>query len=93
MKKQMFAVVLFSAVLPTVVLAAPVMEKNAAGQVVEVEHYEYNMPLDVEQVISVTRTPSVPGCGVSNSDMQYEDSKGQVHTLEYLTMGTGCNNG
>lgn len=93
MKKQMLAVVWLTAVLPTVVLAGPAVEKASAGALVEVEHYDYGMPLDVEQVISVTRTPSVPGCGVSTSDMQYEDSKGQSHTLEYLTLGTGCNNG
>lgn len=49
--------------------------------------YEYGMSLDIKHVISTSQIPD--SCKLEQATMVYEDSQGQVHTLNYKVMG-GC---
>lgn len=55
-----------------------------------VENYSYGTRLDIKKVISHSDTPDQ--CGAVPVRMQYEDSNGQQHVLQYLVMGE-CSNG
>ncbi|SDT32597.1 DUF2790 domain-containing protein [Pseudomonas oryzae] len=57
----------------------------------KVEKYRYGMELDVVKVISVTRKAKV--CGVVPARMTFLDSKGELQTVEYQTVGGGCPRG
>ncbi|USW95393.1 DUF2790 domain-containing protein [Pseudomonas proteolytica] len=70
------------------------MARYAAEQgkpVPEVQAYRYGMKLDIARVVSVT--PPVRTCKVVPSRMTYEDSSGQLKTLEYQVLGLCRNNG
>ena len=56
-----------------------------------VENYRYGMPLDIQKVVSVT--PPAKGCNPVPSRMTYEDSAGQLKTVEYQVMGQCRTNG
>ena len=47
--------------------------------------------LDVAKVLSMSSIPEV--CEVVPVKMEYEDSQGQRHILNYHVMGNGCSNG
>lgn len=88
------ATVLLCACLPTLALANQAADSTQAGQVMEVEHYNYGTDLDVKRVISIKRINNLGTlCGVTPVDMVYEDSRGQRHDVEYLSMVSGCGNG
>ena len=54
----------------------------------EVIHYRYGMKLDVARVISMT---SLKGrCDVMPTQMNYEDSTGELKILEYRSAGINC---
>ncbi|MDB6144654.1 MAG: putative secreted protein [Pseudomonas sp.] len=76
-------------------LLAGVSAVSMAGEVQAqqsaVEQYSYSMKLDIAKVISMTDVSAV--CGTTPVDMTYLDSSGQQHTVEYLVVGGGCNNG
>ncbi|WP_397448452.1 DUF2790 domain-containing protein [Pseudomonas sp. NA-150] len=55
------------------------------------EQYSYSMKLDIAKVTSMTDTSAV--CGVTPVRMDYLDSAGKPHSLEYLVVGGGCSNG
>ncbi|MFO2462294.1 DUF2790 domain-containing protein [Pseudomonas sp. 15FMM2] len=57
----------------------------------EVQVYRYDMKLDIARVVSVT--PPIRACKVVPSRMTYEDSAGNIKTLEYQVMGQCRNNG
>ncbi|MFW5326160.1 DUF2790 domain-containing protein [Pseudomonas aeruginosa] len=57
----------------------------------DVKHYKYGMNLDIAKVVSVT--PSSSACGVVPARMTYEDSQGELHTIEYRVQGFGCPHG
>jgi hypothetical protein len=64
------------------------MEQYAASQgkpAPVVKDYEYGMKLDVVRVVSVVR-PQV-ACAVVPTAMTYEDSQGQLNTIEYTVAG------
>ena len=70
------------------------MARYAANQgkpAPEVQAYRYGMKLDIARVVSVT--PPVRSCKVVPSRMTYEDSSGQLKTLEYQVLGLCRNNG
>lgn len=70
------------------------MEQYAANQgkpAPVVKDYEYGMKLDVVKVVSVVR-PQV-ACAVVPTAMTYEDSKGQLNTIEYTVAGDCRNRG
>jgi len=55
----------------------------------EVVHYRYGMKLDIAKVIRTTRTDTT--CNdVMPAQITYEDSKGNLNTLEYRVVGTNC---
>lgn len=56
-----------------------------------VEDYTYSTHLDVAKVLSMSSIPEV--CEVVPVKMEYEDSQGQRHILNYHVMGNGCSNG
>ena len=64
---------------------------KVAPQQPAVEHYTYATDLDIATVISVT--PIADVCEVVPVKMEYEDSQGQRHILNYHVMGNGCSNG
>ena len=64
---------------------------NVASQQTAVEQYTYSSDLDIAKVISMSEVPNV--CEVVPARMEYEDSKGQRHILQYSVMGNGCLNG
>lgn len=53
--------------------------------------YRYGDDLDISRVLS--RTDVSGQCGIVPTRLDYEDSQGQQHTLEYLVWGSGCNGG
>jgi hypothetical protein len=54
----------------------------------EVAHYRYGMKLDIAKLVNVTPTDS--SCEVMPVQMTYEDSNGNLQTVEYRGMGTAC---
>ncbi|AAY93770.1 DUF2790 domain-containing protein [Pseudomonas protegens] len=64
---------------------------DVANQQVPVEEYTYSTDLDIAKVISMSEVPEV--CEVVPARMEYEDSHGQRHILQYRVMGNGCSNG
>ena len=56
-----------------------------------VEDYTYITHFDVAKVVSMSNIPEV--CEVVPVKMEYEDSQGQRHILNYHVMGNGCSNG
>lgn len=64
---------------------------DVASQSLPVEQYTYSTNLDIAKVISISEVPSV--CEVVPARMEYEDSKGARHILQYSVMGNGCSNG
>ncbi|MBA1273898.1 MULTISPECIES: DUF2790 domain-containing protein [Stutzerimonas] len=55
----------------------------------KVVHYRYGMELDIAKVIQTTPT-DITCNEVIPAQMTYEDSKGNLNTLEYDVMGTNC---
>ncbi|MGW8462532.1 DUF2790 domain-containing protein [Pseudomonas sp. CLCA07] len=64
---------------------------DVAQQQPAVEQYTYATHLDIAKVVSMSEVPNV--CEVVPMKMEYEDSKGQRHILNYSVMGNGCSNG
>ncbi|OLF52639.1 DUF2790 domain-containing protein [Pseudomonas chlororaphis] len=64
---------------------------DVASQQAPVEEYSYSSDLDIAKVISMSEVPDV--CEVVPARMEYEDSKGLRHILQYRVMGNGCSNG
>lgn len=65
---------------------------EAAQQQPAVENYNYSMKLDIAKVISVSDDQAACSQDPVPVRMNYLDSAGASHTLEYLTPGTGCSN-
>jgi hypothetical protein len=76
-------------------LCATAMAAESAAKVTSqqtpVEEYTYSSDLDIVKVVSMSEIPNV--CEVVPARMEYEDSKGQRHILNYSVMGKGCLNG
>ncbi|WP_095108155.1 DUF2790 domain-containing protein [Pseudomonas sp. Irchel 3E20] len=64
---------------------------QVGSQEVPVVEYTYSTHLDIAKVLSMSEIPNV--CEVVPARMEYEDSKGQRHILQYSVMGNGCSNG
>jgi hypothetical protein len=47
--------------------------------------------LDIAKVVS--QTVDTDMCGLEPMQLIYKDSKGELHTLDYLIQGSGCSNG
>lgn len=52
---------------------------------------EQEQPLDVKEVISMHSDPDA--CGLTDAEMVYKNSKGEVKDLKYKILGNGCQGG
>ncbi|MGR3885858.1 DUF2790 domain-containing protein [Pseudomonas sp. 1152_12] len=84
-------VMALSSVCATVALADEAPTELAGQNAPIVEDYTYSTHLDVAKVLSMSNIPNV--CQVVPVTMEYEDSQGQRHILNYQVMGNGCSNG
>jgi len=91
--KEMKALVVMalSSLCATAALADEVPTELAGQNAPIVEDYTYSTKLDVAKVLSMSTIPEV--CEVVPVKMEYEDSQGQRHILNYHVMGNGCSNG
>ncbi|GLZ88078.1 topoisomerase II [Metapseudomonas resinovorans] len=62
-----------------------------AAESVKPEPYRYGTHLDVSKVVSLREAPSVL-CQVVDARMDYLDSKGKLHSLEYRKHSNACGN-
>lgn len=92
-KREMKALVVMalSSVCATAALADEAPTELAGQNAPIVEDYTYSTHLDVAKVLSMSAVPEV--CQVVPVKMEYEDSHGQRHILNYQVMGNGCSNG
>lgn len=90
---QMKALVVMalSSLCATAALADEAPTELAGQNAPIVEDYTYSTKLDVAKVLSMSTIPEV--CEVVPVKMEYEDSQGQRHILNYHVMGNGCSNG
>ncbi len=58
---------------------------QAGQQFPEVKDYVYGMKLDIAKMIHIS--PPVKYCGIINSYMSYQDSKGKLHSIRYVEQG------
>ena len=91
--KEMKALVVMalSSLCATAALADEAPTELAGQNAPIVEDYTYSTKLDVAKVLSMSTIPEV--CEVVPVKMEYEDSQGQRHILNYHVMGNGCSNG
>lgn len=91
--KEMKALVVMalSSLCATAALADEAPTELAGLNAPIVEDYTYSTHLDVAKVLSMSEVPNV--CEVVPAKMEYEDSQGQRHILNYKIMGNGCSNG
>ncbi len=92
-KREMKAllVMALSSLCATAALAEEAPTDVAGKNAPIVEDYTYSTHLDIAKVVSMSSIPDV--CEVVPAKMEYEDSKGQRHILNYHVMGNGCSNG
>ncbi|MGC6370395.1 DUF2790 domain-containing protein [Pseudomonas sp. K2I15] len=84
-------VMALSSLCATAALADEAPTDVASQSTPTVEDYTYSTHLDVAKVLSMSEVPDV--CQVVPVKMEYEDSQGQRHILQYQVMGNGCSNG
>ena len=84
-------VMALSSLCATAALADEAPTDVASQSTPIVEDYTYSTHLDVAKVVSMSEVPDV--CQVVPVKMEYEDSQGQRHILQYQVMGNGCSNG
>ncbi|MGV8919927.1 MAG: DUF2790 domain-containing protein [Pseudomonas sp.] len=72
----------------TSAMAATVLDSPTR---VPVEQYAYSTHLDIAKVVWMSTIPR--SCEVVPARIDYIDSKGQEHLLEYQVMGNGCVDG
>ncbi|AZF12207.1 Type IIA topoisomerase (DNA gyrase/topo II, topoisomerase IV), A subunit [Pseudomonas sp. R2-37-08W] len=84
-------VLALSSLCATAALADEAPTELAGQNAPIVEDYTYSTHLDVAKVVSMSNIPEV--CEVVPAKMEYEDSQGQRHILNYHVMGNGCSNG
>ncbi|CAM3967902.1 DUF2790 domain-containing protein [Pseudomonas wadenswilerensis] len=63
-----------------------------ADDTVPVQQYRYGQQLDVHKVLALHEDSRI-GCGVVNAQMDYLDSQGKEHRLQYLKFASDCNDG
>ena len=84
-------VIALSSLCATAALADEAPTELAGQNAPIVENYTYSTHWDVAKVLSMSSIPEV--CEVVPVKMEYEDSQGQRHILNYQVMGNGCSNG
>lgn len=84
-------VMTLSSLCATAALADEAPTELASRNAPIVEDYSYSTHLDVAKVVHMSNVPEV--CRVVPVQMEYDDSQGQRHILNYHVMGGGCSNG
>jgi hypothetical protein len=65
--------------------------KTASAQT---DQYDYTQDLDIAKVVRISNSASASNtCGPVKAQMEYLDSKGVTHKLEYTRLGEDCQNG
>jgi hypothetical protein len=82
--KTAFAIAALTAVFATGAFAQDGSDRTVTSNL-PVESYHYGMKLDVQKVISKTDVSAKSG--VVPVTMVYQDSKGDLHKVQYLQMG------
>lgn len=69
----------------------PVTSAAPAATVEQSAQYDYSEDLDIAKVVRVTSAsnPANP-CAPVKAQMEYVDSKGVAHKLEYTRLGDAC---
>ncbi|MBN2991316.1 DUF2790 domain-containing protein [Pseudomonas cedrina subsp. fulgida] len=88
---KVLVAIALSSLFATAALADEAATQAATQAAPIVDHYTYSSHLDVAKVLSTSNIPDV--CKVVPAKMEYEDSHGQRHILNYHVMGNGCSNG
>ncbi|HXR02647.1 MAG TPA: DUF2790 domain-containing protein [Pseudomonas sp.] len=56
--------------------------------------YDYSQDLDIAKVVRITTANNAANqCGPVTAHMEYVDSKGVSHKLQYTRLGGGCQSG
>jgi hypothetical protein len=56
--------------------------------------YDYTQDLDIAKVVRISNGANAGNaCGPLKAQMEYVDSKGVTHKLEYTRLGDSCENG
>ncbi|CAI8890886.1 DUF2790 domain-containing protein [Pseudomonas donghuensis] len=63
-----------------------------ANDNVPVQPYRYGQQLDVHKVLALHEDSRI-GCGVVNAQMDYLDSRGKEHRLQYQKFASDCHEG
>lgn len=67
---------------------------GATATAVQESVYDYAQDLDIAKVIRITSADSAASeCGPVTAQMEYVDSKGITHRLQYMKLGQGCDKG
>ncbi|SFB62484.1 DUF2790 domain-containing protein [Azotobacter beijerinckii] len=66
-------------------------EPTSDEKTAEVNDYTYSDKLDIRKVVAIESNSMA--CGLAPALMTYEDTHGEVHTVHYQIMGTGCQGG
>lgn len=61
-------------------------ELKREGAIAQGVDYKYGMDLDIKKVIKTS--PPSKKCGPAPAEMTYEDSRGELHTINYIKHGT-----
>ena len=67
-----------------------VAAQDGSATTKQVEQYRYGTHLDVAKVLSSTDISQQ--CGVIPAQLNYLDSQGREHVLDYQVNGSGCTN-
>jgi hypothetical protein len=58
------------------------------------DQYDYTQDLDIAKVVRISNSTNTSNaCGPVKAQMEYVDSKGVPHKLEYTRLGDTCENG
>ncbi|SEP56167.1 Protein of unknown function [Pseudomonas sp. NFACC02] len=73
--------------------AEDIASQTAATAAQDVQ-YDYTQDLDIAKVVRISNASSANNaCGPVKAQMEYVDSKGISHKLEYTRLGDECDNG
>lgn len=69
-------------------------QNSPVGQSAQDQQYDYTQDLDIAKVVRISNSANPGGsCGPVKAQMEYLDSKGVTHKLEYTRLGDDCENG
>lgn len=85
---------LFAALSLVSVLASAHDQTNSQSAAVQDTQYDYTHDLDIAKIVRISNANGVSNdCGPLKAQLEYVDSKGVSHTLEYTRLGDECEKG